>query len=755
MARPRRRCLQDAVSDGGSPSLLACADDAEIRGRRGTHGMLCAHHRHPPTLDARHIARRADQLAPADRPPGQEFVFCRTQLARIHAAHDLARIADMDIEAQYDGQRADLELSLTTPELTWRWDAFALRPSHAADILSQHLFLPMVSLTSVAVGLADWSHVEQQLDKTSKTARVTPHNHVRALFTKPIVASGLARISQIWDHVPEHQLHPIVHDLDDLGPHPLDFATSDQDVRSSTRCLQNRSSSPVASPAPLSNASATEDEDDEGATQAQLSPQSRLSAHSQPPPVHPRLSVVSKSARSTSQPQPAAGLKRTVDDSDSDSDDERAEELRRRMFGATRGGIARKKCPPKKLLFMHIIWLVVALAHTAHAAGPKQCRVVKRHGGGTPAQDVLTYRPWSATTRSTSSSATPTPAPTTSATPRPTSFDYSRDKIRGVNLGGWLLLEPWITPSLFENTGNDNIVDEYTFNTLQDAKTVQNVLSKHWDTWIVEDDLKRIAQAGLNHVRRVQRSPPVMPNELSDLGERCEEREPDVGRCGLVSADVWNGRIRQRRHHDPTLKRGKSPTLLLEFGLIVGQPSGFYPDVLSVLQDYYRRAYTLVRTTSSHLQIALHDGFQPLDQWSTSTLPSSTNSIMDTHIYQIFNTQQVAMSWSDKLKATCTYGDQLANYIARPDGFRTYVGEWTTSFTDCAKWLNGRGVGARLDGSRDGSQFVMTCDGLTGSMDKFSDDHKTWMRRYFDAQVVAFERASGLKWLMSGVTPKG
>lgn len=102
---------------------------------------------------------------------------------------------------------------------------------------------------------------------------------------------------------------------------------------------------------------------------------------------------------------------------------------------------------------------------------------------------------------------------------------------------------------------------------------------------------------------------------------------------------------------------------------------------------------------------------------------------MDIHIYQIFNTQQVAMSWSDKLKATCTYGDQLANYIARPDGFRTYVGEWTTSFTDCAKWLNGRGVGARLDGSRDGSQFVMTCDGLTGSMDKFSDDHKTWMRR--------------------------
>ena len=34
------------------------------------------------------------------------------------------------------------------------------------------------------------------------------------------------------------------------------------------------------------------------------------------------------------------------------------------------------------------------------------------------------------------------------------SFSFARkcndDKIRGVNLGGWLLLEPWITPSIFE-----------------------------------------------------------------------------------------------------------------------------------------------------------------------------------------------------------------------------------------------------------------------------------------------------------------
>ena len=41
------------------------------------------------------------------------------------------------------------------------------------------------------------------------------------------------------------------------------------------------------------------------------------------------------------------------------------------------------------------------------------------------------------------------------------------DLIRGVNLGGWLLLEPWITPVFFQevNVGEleDQVVDEWTY----------------------------------------------------------------------------------------------------------------------------------------------------------------------------------------------------------------------------------------------------------------------------------------------------
>lgn len=40
----------------------------------------------------------------------------------------------------------------------------------------------------------------------------------------------------------------------------------------------------------------------------------------------------------------------------------------------------------------------------------------------------------------------------------PLKFSFGSEKVRGVNLGGWFVLEPWITPSIFEATP-DNVVD--------------------------------------------------------------------------------------------------------------------------------------------------------------------------------------------------------------------------------------------------------------------------------------------------------
>ena len=67
------------------------------------------------------------------------------------------------------------------------------------------------------------------------------------------------------------------------------------------------------------------------------------------------------------------------------------------------------------------------------------------------------------------------------------SFSFARkcddDTIRGVNLGGWLLLEPWITPSIFDevNVGENKgkIVDEYTFAQYVDPIFAKNRLERY------------------------------------------------------------------------------------------------------------------------------------------------------------------------------------------------------------------------------------------------------------------------------------
>jgi len=48
----------------------------------------------------------------------------------------------------------------------------------------------------------------------------------------------------------------------------------------------------------------------------------------------------------------------------------------------------------------------------------------------------------------------------------PTANDANKEMIRGVSLGGWLVLEPWIMPSLFQqftHLGGLHVEDQWTF----------------------------------------------------------------------------------------------------------------------------------------------------------------------------------------------------------------------------------------------------------------------------------------------------
>ena len=61
----------------------------------------------------------------------------------------------------------------------------------------------------------------------------------------------------------------------------------------------------------------------------------------------------------------------------------------------------------------------------------------------------------------------------------------------GTNLGGWQVLESWITPSLFYRflgkTHSEGVgLDMYSFCEALGPEEGNAVLRDHWDTWITE-----------------------------------------------------------------------------------------------------------------------------------------------------------------------------------------------------------------------------------------------------------------------------
>ncbi|GAV56120.1 hypothetical protein ZYGR_0BA00260 [Zygosaccharomyces rouxii] len=95
---------------------------------------------------------------------------------------------------------------------------------------------------------------------------------------------------------------------------------------------------------------------------------------------------------------------------------------------------------------------------------------------------------------------------------RPLDENNTAVGIRGVTLGGWLVTEPYITPSLFEEAqrlaGNSSvrgngseIVDEFTLCKVLGYEDAKKLLEDHFNNWITEDDFKQIQEDGFNLVR--------------------------------------------------------------------------------------------------------------------------------------------------------------------------------------------------------------------------------------------------------------
>jgi glucan 1,3-beta-glucosidase len=308
----------------------------------------------------------------------------------------------------------------------------------------------------------------------------------------------------------------------------------------------------------------------------------------------------------------------------------------------------------------------------------------------------------------------------------------AQTKWRGVNLGGWLVLEKWITPSLYAGTEAE---DEYTLcESLGKAKAAER-LEKHRATWITAEDFRWLAERGINALRLpvsygvARESPPFLP-----AFDRVDWAFRTAGQHGIGilldlhgapgSQNGWDHSGRQgqlgwhtsRQNIDETLRiladlatRCKGYDNLLGIELL-NEPRWDVP--MEILRAFYQDAYHRMREPmGKERAIVIHDGFRQLQWKGFMQEPEYANVLLDTHPYQCFTDDdrkrdlhgQVAFALQERKKLL----DEMKRQLP------CIVGEWS-----CA-------LPPESLGERKGFELDVA------------------MRAYGDAQLVNFDATRG------------
>lgn len=265
---------------------------------------------------------------------------------------------------------------------------------------------------------------------------------------------------------------------------------------------------------------------------------------------------------------------------------------------------------------------------------------------------------------------------------------YGTMPIRGVNLGGWLSIEPFITPSMFNTyQSNQGIVDEYTLSQLLGPSDAATMLEKHYALFINEQTFRDVQDAGFDHVRipfsywAVTTYPgdPYVPKISWRYLLRGIEYARKYGlRVNLDlhalpgSQNGWNhsgrqGAIGWLNGTDGALNAQRSLDLHTQLSTFFAQPR--YQNVISIyglvneprmsalgMDDvvaWTTSAVQVVRKSGLKQAIAFGDGFLGLPKWQ-GKLQGLDGLVLDAHQYVIFDPNQISYTHQKKIQYACS-----------------------------------------------------------------------------------------------------
>lgn len=338
-------------------------------------------------------------------------------------------------------------------------------------------------------------------------------------------------------------------------------------------------------------------------------------------------------------------------------------------------------------------------------------------------------------------------------------MDRNSPKLRGVNLGSWLLLEKWMVPSLFEGLA---ATDETSF-CVELGPAAAGRLRRHWDTWITREDFAWIAGRGLNAVRipfghwifgpdypyhpaygahphpYVEGGIEVLDRAMEWAAESGLKVMLDLHAApgcqngfdngGIMGVCDWHTRPEYLAHSLRVLERiaeryrGHPALAAIE---CVNEPRWDIPT--DSLQAYYLAAYEAIREFCPADQVAVvfHDGFRSFREYQGfMQAPEYRNVVFDLHRYQCFAREDIDLDIFGHLaKAGGEWRDE-ADAINAGLGLPAVCGEWSLG-------LDLKVVSLWAEGP-----FNHALE----HMDEFQQDVAN--RGYAAAQLLAFEKYLG------------
>jgi len=269
---------------------------------------------------------------------------------------------------------------------------------------------------------------------------------------------------------------------------------------------------------------------------------------------------------------------------------------------------------------------------------------------------------------------------------------------QGVNLGGWLVLEKWITPGVFEGT---SAIDEYSLCLELGEQGAKERLEKHRQTFITREHIKKLSGMGLKTLRLpvgywlFEAPTPFVgggDTHVDQLFDWAQEFEMQVildihgapgsqngwdhsGRAGEIGwPSEQNIQTSLRFLERLTVRYGQSPVL---FGIeVLNEPHWDIP--LDTLIDYYQRSHRIIdQACRAEIRVICSDAFR-LEQMAERLAGTRLSRIvLDVHMYQLFTPEDRALGLDGHLEKAVTNWPDLLRGLSKY--VPVMVGEWSAA----------------------------------------------------------------------------